>query len=95
MVKCIDGNFSPEQWKVFEAYNIAVPIEGNPYNVRKELLTHNGKAYLLVEIVNPMIPNGVVDGEGNDFKFEPSWGVFRFTPMVETEIEIEELENAN
>ncbi len=81
---CINDKFSPEQWEIWNKYGIQVPKEGEEYSVRKELITRNGKAFLLNEIINPLIP-----ATESGFSFEPSWAISRF----QIEETIEELES--
>ena len=54
-----------------------LPIEGEIYTIRKKLVTRNGPAYLLKEIVNPLIDLN------EEFKFEPSFHTDRFKDLDE------------
>jgi len=52
------------------------PVKGKTYTVRKRVHTSNGLGYLLEEISNPVMPNGV----------EPNFGAWRFEPVQETDL---------
>ena len=91
---CTNDLFTVDQHLVFEKYNIQLPKEGEHYTIRAVLNTQRGKAYLLNEIVNPRIPNGVPDAEGIDFSFEPSWAAWRFKEEEEVLENVLELEQA-
>ncbi len=62
------------------------PIEGEIYTIRKKLVTRNGPAYLLKEIVNPLIDLN------EEFKFEPSFHIDRFRDLDENYEIIEKVE---
>jgi len=81
-VICIDDIFTESQHEVFSKYGITLPKKGEEYTIRDTLNTQNGPAYLLVEVVNPKIPNGIPDPEGTDFFFEPCWATWRFIDSV-------------
>ena len=62
------------------------PTEGEIYTIRKKLVTRNGPAYLLKEIVNPLIDLN------EEFKFEPSFHIDRFRDLDENYEIIEKVE---
>lgn len=69
LVECIDSKFSSEQKKLIPN----LPSKGSIYEVRRVLLTRNGKAIQLFEIENPLIEDTVTG-----INFEPSFSTKRF-----------------
>jgi hypothetical protein len=69
LVECINDIFLPKQIEMIPHR----PQKKSIYEVRKALHTRMGKAYLLVEIENP-----VIDDPVSGMKFEPSFNVKRF-----------------
>lgn len=69
LVECIDGKFTPSQSELVPNR----PSKGSIYEVRKSLLTRNGRAILLVEIENPLLKD-----PATKLMFEPSFSVKRF-----------------
>jgi hypothetical protein len=55
-VECIkDDGYHPEMIKWIENY----PVKGEPYTVCQRVHGVNGLGFLLEEITNPVMPNGV------------------------------------
>jgi len=75
LVECINDTFLPKQMELIPHR----PQKKSIYEVRRVLHTRMGKAYLLVEIENP-----VVDDPVSGMKFEPSFDVKRFTIVDDT-----------
>jgi len=92
MLECTNDSFTIDQRILFARFNIKVPVVGNMYSIRKKLITQNGPAYLLNEIINPKIPNENSGPEGEDYCFEVSWATFRFSILDLPEVEQEELD---
>jgi hypothetical protein len=63
------------------------PILDKVYTIRDTLLTRNGKAVHLEELINPSLVDNVTK-----FTFEPSFHVRRFRPILETSLEQTEYE---
>jgi len=62
-----DTGYDPVHTLYIENY----PQKDNVYTIRKRVHTTNGLGYLLEEIRNPIMPNGV----------EPNFGCWRFEPL--------------
>lgn len=72
-VRCInDTNYDIVHTLYIENY----PVKDEIYTVRKREHTSNGLGYILEEIRNPIMPNGV----------EPNFGAWRFEPVQETDL---------
>jgi hypothetical protein len=72
---CVNGKFTPEQIAIIPSR----PAEGTFYTIREIVKTRMGMALLLNEIKNPN--NGTFESMGNEFTFEPSFGIWRFTTL--------------
>ena len=85
LVVCIDANFTPEQITLIPNR----PEKDGCYEIRKILLTRNGKGVLLYEIENPLLEDAV-----SKMKFEPSFSMERFRILDDTtELSLEIVED--
>lgn len=83
-VICIDDKFDAKLVSLIPNR----PVKDEMYTVRETLLTRNGKAIQLEELVNPYLYDDVFKG-----KFEPSFHVRRFRivdPDETLELQLEE-----
>ena len=78
-VICINDRFSPVQIEIIPNR----PLEGKMYTIRDIFTTRNGRAIQVEEINNPLLDHP--SGMG---KFEPSFAIDRFRPIVSDDIEI-------
>jgi hypothetical protein len=81
LVQCINDTFLNDQIAMIPNR----PVKGCVYEIRKVLLTRNGKGVLLEELSNPL----VLDKVYNSY-FEPSFSVSRFVVVDDLSNSIKE-----
>lgn len=88
-ILCCNDKFPPEFIELYKKYGVVTPTEGKLYTIRKIIKTLKGIGILLNELHNPDVPIihpfGRIKGTA-----EPSWGLFRFVNLDQSEITEEE-----
>ncbi len=88
---CINDIFSENARKFYEQHKVVTPQEGLLYTIRDIARTRHGTGLLLEELKNPRV---YLEGEGENAMYgEPSWGLFRFKNVDNTEVTYEQLTN--
>ena len=78
LIECIkDNDYHPVALKYIKNF----PVQGSPYTIRSRKHTKNGLGYLLEEIVNPVMEDGI----------EPSFSAKRFRPIDSSDDLINEI----